>query len=193
MGEPAGTGNGPCPLQAAAGFAGIAHCSLLLRGFCTSPVGFLSSPGAPQPSRSSLVCIAPAVTGRSKPLVGQAGPGGRLRVEKHAQELRRCSWCFKRSKTLLNSRCGFYLELRRSTNPPPPSLLSTSVEFKAQVSSTPKSSPLGCRKFMLRLPTRYPELFTFLHQSRGQGHLEVSGWWSLTPIAVGNQTINFIV
>lgn len=103
----------------------------------------------------------------------------------------RTSRCFKRSKMLLNGRSGFCLEQRRSNFPSSITAvnqLGVCCELKLRaetgVSSTPKSSPLGCLKFILHLLTRYLELFTFLHGSRGQGHLEVSGWWSLTPIAV---------
>lgn len=91
---------------------------------------------------------------------------------------------------LLDSRGGFCLELRRSNSAlPAPSLLSTSLDkigLRAESwgGQHPKSSPLGRFKFILHLLTRYLELFTFFHQSQGQGHLEVSGWWSLTPIAV---------
>lgn len=79
-----GMGHGLCRQLPA---LGTALCPPLSQGFSCSGLCSLLSLGAPHPSQSPLVCISPAVTGRSKPLGSQAVLGGQLRMENRAQEL----------------------------------------------------------------------------------------------------------
>ena len=56
---------------------------------------------------------------RPEQTLGQPGCTRRVvRDEELYSGALRTSWCFKRSKMLLNSRSGFFLELRRSSFPP---------------------------------------------------------------------------
>lgn len=117
MGEPAGTGNGPCPLQAAACFVGTARCSPLFQGSSCSGLCCLLS------RCSSAIPESPRLHfssgDRPEQTLGQPGCSGwAVKDGEPCSGALRTSRCFKRSKTLLKSRSGFCLEQRRSNFPP---------------------------------------------------------------------------